>query len=308
MKKQHIKITLAVFIGMLLLLGGCSSKADEVYQDAIQNGLDAVAEDDFSKAEGLFEVALDAKEKDVKAKAYLSQVQLLLKADDFMNETKIAEALQSLDQSIKVKDGSKVIASKAEEKKETLLAFQENQDKYAALLTDAKSLNESGSYQESNQKLEELLQADLTPFAAIKEEAAKLKEANGEAIRKAEIAQAQKAAQEKAAKAEQEAIKDMKPDTLSANEVVIHYSIAANGELELLTRSIILKVGQRVILTRDDDNDVSERTLFSANGTIDSFDNTKGIIAVAPGTSDITIIPAEDWDQSKVIEVTVINE
>jgi hypothetical protein len=307
MKIHYMNLKIVAVIGLLLFLGGCSSITDEVYQDSIQKGLDAIAEEDFSKAEGLFEMALEAKEKDVKAKAYLSQVQLLLKADDLFKQNKIDEALQSLNHSITVKEGSKVIASKSEDKKEILLTFQENQNSYHALLTDAKSLNESGNYQESNKKLDELLKLDLTLFATIKEEALKLKDSNNEAIRNAEIAQAQKDAQAKVAAAEQEAKKNTKPSTLSADDVVIHYSITNNGEIELLTHSIILKVGQRLVLTRDDKNDVSERTLFSANGTIDSFDNTNGIIAIAPGTTDITIIPDEDWDKSVVIEVTVIN-
>jgi hypothetical protein len=302
-----MKFSLVALIGLLLLLGGCSSKTDAVYQESIQKGLDAIAEDDFSKAEGLFEMALEAKESDAKAKAYLNQVKLILKADDLVKQDKIDDALKPLDKSITVKDGSKVIASKSEDKKETLLTFQENQKNYDVLLTDATNLNESGGYQESNKKLDELMKADLTQFASIKDEAMKLKDSNNEAIRNAEIAQAQKDAQAKVAAAEQEAKKDTKPNTLSVDDVVIHYSISNNGELELLTHSIILKVGQRLVLTRDDKNDVSERTLFSANGTIDSFDNTNGIIAVAPGTSDITIIPDEDWDKSIVIEVTVIN-
>jgi len=305
--KTHYMNVMVALLGLFLLLGGCSSKTDAIYQDSIQKGLDAIAEDDFSKAEGLFEMALEAKEKDVRAKAYLRQVQLFLQADDLIKQNKLDEALRSLDKSITVKEGSKVIASKSEDKKETLLAFQENQNNYQALLTDAKSFNESGDYQESNKKLDELLKADLTQFASIKDEAAKLKDSNNEAIRNAEIAQAQNDAQAQIAAAEQEAQKDAKPNTLSADDVVIHYSISTNGELELLTQSIILKVGQRLVLTRDDQNDVSERTLFSANGTIDIFDNTKGIIAVAPGSTDITIIPNEDWDKSKVIDVTVIN-
>jgi hypothetical protein len=306
MKTHHTNLMVAL-IGLLLLLGGCSSKTNAIYQDSIQKGLDAIAENDFRKAEGLFEMALDAKENDVKAKAYLSQVQLFLKAEDKIKQNKIDDALQLLDKSISVKEGSKVIASKTKEKKETLSTFRENQNHYTALLTDAKNLNESGKYQESNKKLDELLKADLSQFTSTKEEAAKLRESNNEAIRNSEIAQAQKDAQAKVAAAEQEAKKDTKPNTLSSGDAVIHYSISNKGELELLTRSIILKVGQRLILTRDDKNHVIERTLFSGNGVIDSFDNTKGIIAVGTGTSDITIIPDEDWDKSEIIEVTVIN-
>jgi hypothetical protein len=296
---------MVALIGFLLLLGGCSSKNDAVYQDSMQKGLDAIAENDFSKAEGLFEMALKAKDNDVTAKAYLSQVQLFLKADDSIKKNKIDDAIKSLDKSITVKDGSKVIASKSKEKRETLVKIKENQNNYNALLTDARSLNASGKYQESNSKLDELLKADLTQFASLKEEATKLKDTNNEAIRNAEVAQAQKDAQATSA-AEQAAKKDTKQDTLSATDVTIHYSISNNGELELLTRSIVLKVGQKVDLVRDDKNAVTDRTLFSA-GAINSFDNTKGIVAVAPGKSTITIIPDEDWDKSGVIEVTVIN-
>lgn len=306
MQKYQKNIIIAALVGLLLLLGGCSSKTDAVYQDSIQKGLDAIAEDDFSKAEGLFEMAVEAKEKDVKAKAYLSQVQLFLKAEDLIKQNKIDDALHSLEKSITIKEGSKVISSKSKAKKETLLTIQENQNTYTALLAEAKSLNEAGNYQESNAKLDELLQADLTSFTSIKDEATKLKDSNNEALRNAEIAQAKKDAEAKVAAAEQEAKKDTKPNTLSADDVVIHYSISNNGELELLTQSIILKVGQRLVLTRDDQNKVTDRTLYSWNGTIDSFDNTNGMIAIAPGTTDITIIPDEDWDKSKVIDITVI--
>lgn len=308
MKTYHMNFKIVALIGLLLLLGGCSSKTDAIYQDSMQKGLDAIVEDDFSKAEGLFEMALEAKKEDVKAKAYLSQVQLLLKVDDLIEQNKIDDALQSLDKSITIKEGSKVIAAKSEDKKEILFKLQEDQNIYNAQLTDAKSLNESGKYQESNKKLDELLKFDLTEFPSVKNVAVKLKESNNEAIRAAEITQAQKDAQAKVATAEKEAKKDTKPNTFSADDVVIHYTISNSGELELLTHSIILKVGQRLVLTRDNKNNVTERVLFSSNGTIDSFDNTNGIIAIAPGNSEITIIPGENWDKSKVIDVTVINK
>jgi hypothetical protein len=210
MKTHQIKLIIAVFIGLLLLLGGCSSKTDAVYQDSIQKGLDAIAEDDFNKAEGLFKNALEAKEDDVKAQAYSDQVKWILKADDLIKQKKIDEAVQALDQSIKVKEGSKVIAAKAKDKKETLQAFQQNEKKYNELLTDAKNLNQAGDFSKSNEKLDELLQADLTQFTAIEDEAVKLKAANNEAIKNAESAKAKEEAERKAEeeaerKAEEEA-------------------------------------------------------------------------------------------------------
>ena len=201
MKTHHLNLIRVVLIGLLLLLGGCSSKTDAVYQESIQNGLDAIAEDDFSKAKGLFEAAQEAKEEDVKAEAYSNQVQLILAAEDLVQQHKINEAIQALDNAIKVPEGSKVISSKSEDKKETLLRFQENEKKYHTLLTDAKNLNQYGDFSKSNEKLDELLKADLTQFAPILAEATKLKESNNESIHKAEVAKANEEAERKAAEA-----------------------------------------------------------------------------------------------------------
>jgi septal ring-binding cell division protein DamX len=192
---------LLIFSAIVIFLVGCSSKTDKLYQDSIQKGLDAIAEDDFSKAEGLFEVALDAKKDDVKAKAYTNQVKLILKADSLEKQSKRNEAIQALDQSIKVKQGSKVIASKSKDKKASLLLFQENEKKYSTLLTDAKNLSQSGDFSTSNAKLDELMKADLTQFASIKDEAMKLKDSNSEAIKNAEIAKAKAEADKQAAAA-----------------------------------------------------------------------------------------------------------
>ena len=201
MKTHYWNVAKIAFIGLLLLLGGCSSKTGAVYQESIQKGLDAIAEDDFNKAKGLFDVALEAKEDDVKAKAYSNQVELILEAEGFVQQHKINEAVQVLDQSIEVKEGSNVIASKAEDKKEKLLLFQQNEEKYSLLLTDAKNLNQSGDFSTSNEKLDELLGADLTPFASIQAEATKLKESNNESIKKAETVKAKEEAEKKAAEA-----------------------------------------------------------------------------------------------------------
>jgi hypothetical protein len=197
MKKHNLKMVMVSVIVLIVILGGCNSKTDELYQGSMQKGLDAVAEDNFSKAEGLFEVALDSKQNDGAAKAYLNQIQLILKADDLVKQNKIDDAVQSLDKSMKVKEGSKVITSKSKGKKETLLKFLESQKNYNILLTDANNLNQSGDYQKSNEKLDEFLKADLTQFATMKDEAMKLKDSNNEAIKNNEIALAQKDAQAK---------------------------------------------------------------------------------------------------------------
>lgn len=196
MKIHNAQLIIGVLIGLMFLLGGCSSKTDEVYQESIQNGLDAIAEEKFSKAEGLFETALNLKEDDVKAKSYLNQVQLIVKADELVKQNKIDDAVKLLVAATKVKEGSKVIAAKSQEKKETLLKFQENQKSYNTLLSDAKKLSQSGDYNKSNEKLDSLLKENLTEFVAIKDEAIKLKDSNDKAIKNAEIVQATRETQE----------------------------------------------------------------------------------------------------------------
>ena len=156
------KIVMVFSLGILILLGGCSSKTDEIYQNSIQNGLDAVAEDNFSKAEGLFETALDTKENDKTAKAYLNQVQFILEADDLIKQNKVEDAIKLLDKVVKVKEGSKVISAKSEEKKVEITTIKENLNNYNVMLSDAKELNESGNFQQSNEKLDALFKEDLT--------------------------------------------------------------------------------------------------------------------------------------------------
>ncbi|WP_160724808.1 cell division site-positioning protein MapZ family protein [Bacillus sp. USDA818B3_A] len=198
MKRQMRKMAMATLIFALVVLGGCTSKTDEIYQNSIQKGLDAVAEENYSKAEGFFETALDAKKGDETAKAYLHQVQLILKAEDLEKKSNWEDEIPLLEQSIKVKKGSKVIASKSKEKIEELNAKVEKQKTFSAMLANAKKLNESGDYQTSNQKVQTLLNEDLTEFLEMKDEATKLKESNDAAIKEAEIAQAKKEAEAKA--------------------------------------------------------------------------------------------------------------
>ncbi|MCM2532822.1 hypothetical protein NDK43_11005 [Neobacillus pocheonensis] len=94
--------------------------------------------------------------------------------------------------------------------------------------------------------------------------------------------------------------------SVGLKDKVIHYAIS-NQEAIVNSQSVNLKIGQRLVLIRDDQNKISQRTMFDAIGVIDSDDKGNGFIAKAVGTTKITIIPNEyDWDKSKVINVTVI--
>ena len=106
---------------------------------------EAVAEDNFGKAEALFEIALEAKPKEESAKAYLEQVVYIQEAANAQEENNISDAIQALDKAISVKNGSKVISSKAETQKEEIQVLQENNDKFQVLLGEAKSLTKAST-------------------------------------------------------------------------------------------------------------------------------------------------------------------
>ena len=176
-----------LLILVLLTISGCNSNNndDDLYHTSIQKGFDAIAEDELSKAEGLFEMALEARKGDIFAQAYLDQVKLLLEADILQDQNQLDQAINLLDTSITIKDGSKIINAKSNEKKEKLLLDKEIETNYDALFSSAKDFNINQEFEKSNEKLEELLQADLTNYIALKDAAIKLRESNNIQIKKA---------------------------------------------------------------------------------------------------------------------------
>lgn len=182
---------LIIGIGALLMLAGCNS--DEEYQSNINKGLEAVAEDNFGKAEALFEIALENKPKDESAKAYLDQVVYIQEAVQAQQDEEIEAAIEALEKAINIKAGSKVIGAKAEEQKEEIEALKESNEKLQALLEEAENLHNVSKYDESQKVIDSLLAQDVT--STIKQAAEMLKEKNNVAKQKQE---AQIAAKKKA--------------------------------------------------------------------------------------------------------------
>jgi hypothetical protein len=95
--------------------------------------------------------------------------------------------------------------------------------------------------------------------------------------------------------------------SVNLKDKVMHYSISNQERVVLDSEAINLKVGEKLVLVRNDQNKVSERIMLDAIGVIDSDAKGNGFIAKAPGTTQITIIPNEyDWEKSKVLKVTVL--
>lgn len=181
-------------IGMsaALLLVGCSS--DAKVQENINKGLEEVAEDNFAKAEALFELALEENSKDESAQAYLQQVVHIQEA----SEATASEAIEALDLAINVENGSSVIAAKAEEQKEALQLVEEQQNALNETVKVATALSKQGRYEESNEKLASLAADTLAAFVDVQQQVVALKEENATALQQ----QAEQLAKDEAAQQE----------------------------------------------------------------------------------------------------------
>lgn len=95
------------------LFTGCSNQSDESYQNAIQKGLDAIAQEKYEKAESFFEIALDEKADDGKATAYLSQTKAYIQAHDSMKRGDLEDTKKKANEVISIKDGSEALVAKS---------------------------------------------------------------------------------------------------------------------------------------------------------------------------------------------------
>lgn len=158
----------ALIIGGLLL-GGCSNKSDEAYQSAITDGIEAVASEDYDKAEAFFEIALKEKNDDSKAKNYLAGIENMQELLKKQEEGNFEEGLKLSSTIMEDKDLPDAIKKKAEETNEELnstkVAFDENNKLYMEaeqLAKDQKYLESNGKLQAlQNKKLEDPIYTDL---------------------------------------------------------------------------------------------------------------------------------------------------
>lgn len=218
------KILLGLVISALLL-GGCSNKSEEAFQSAMTNGIEAVANEEYAKAEAYFETALKEKSDDKKAKNYLAGVEDIQTLLKYQEEGNLEEGLTLSTKISEDKDAPDTIKKQAKVIDEEFTSIKTTLDESTKLFTDAEKLAEEKKYSESNEKLKviqdkklegtyytELLakttemskknSAEIEKAAA--EKAAADQKAKEEAEQKAQAEAEQKAAEEAEAKQESE--------------------------------------------------------------------------------------------------------
>ena len=197
------KILLGLVISALLL-GGCSNKSEEAFQSAMTDGIEAVANEEYAKAEVYFETALKEKSDDKKAKNYLAGVEDIQTLLKYQEDGNLEEGLTLSTKISEDKDAPDTIKKQAKVIGEEFTSIKTTLDESTKLFTDAEKLAEEKKYSESNEKLKAIQDKKLegTYYTELLENTATLSKTNTTEIEK--IAAAEKAAAEKKAKEEAE--------------------------------------------------------------------------------------------------------
>ncbi|MEK3888795.1 hypothetical protein [Bacillus sp. FSL K6-3431] len=159
MKKQFKFIS--IILGLSLALIGCS-QSNEAYEQMMAKGLERIEKEEFAKAEGFFEMALEERPDDAQASILLEQTQQIQEADRELTDGNIDNASKLLGKVIKVEEGSDLLVEQAQLMREKIQALKSKESEYLASFEDAKKKLNEQAYDESIQTLETLLQQDLS--------------------------------------------------------------------------------------------------------------------------------------------------
>lgn len=170
MKKLFIS-SLFIFI----ILAGCSN--DDAYNNSIQKGLDYIASEEYQKAEGAFELALDEKKDDEKAMALLQQTVYYQDALKAIDEGELDSAKEKAEKIITIENGSAALIKNSEDIITSIEAFEAKLTEVTEEYEAALKLFEDNEYEEAEEKVGNILKTDLEQpiFKSIKKKIEELK-------------------------------------------------------------------------------------------------------------------------------------
>lgn len=98
---------------------------------------------------------------------------------------------------------------------------------------------------------------------------------------------------------------------VNSNDIRFTYTLLADGTLQTSTDSLTIKLGQRVVLIRDDELTESLIRIMSLNSEsqeeIITFDSDNGVVGNIVGTTELTFVPDyADWDNAVNLTIKVI--
>lgn len=154
MKKYYIAICIAI----TLMFTGCS-KNESTFDKAMSEGKLAIASEEYEKAEGMFNLALDEKKDNKEAKALYEQTSKYIEATKFKDEKELDKAIDLCSQIEVIKSESTAVIDKAKVLKEELLNLNKDYiDSINKSISEAESLIENKKYNEAKEILNKLLE------------------------------------------------------------------------------------------------------------------------------------------------------
>ena len=159
MKRKFI-----VMVSLLLLLVGCGKKEEvnQAYTQAMQKAKETIVEKKFEQAEGFIELALESDSTNNEAKNMLKQLILYIEGTSLKEAKEYEKAQEKFKSVSELKDGSEKLVDYATEEIENLRTLLGAEKELMTEFDLAKRLAEGDKYEESNSKLELILNKDFS--------------------------------------------------------------------------------------------------------------------------------------------------
>src|SRR5699024_8123760 len=146
-------------IFLTLILTACGNKA---YEEAIENGMNALEEKNDEEAISFFETALEEKPEDETASQYIEETEVMIDGLTALEEGDLAEAKTFFK---KITDSENSISTLQARSKDALHTIEELEADYVNikdLINDAKDLHKEKEYKKALVKLDDILTQDFS--------------------------------------------------------------------------------------------------------------------------------------------------
>lgn len=167
MKKYAVLV-----LSLLLILAGCGqSGTEDAYSKALKKGLDAIASENYVKAEAAFELALEDKREDEKAKAYLTQTKAMQAATDAYTKKDYKTTKGEVAKVIQEKQGSDALVQKAKVLQTKISTLEKQQKILQTKWTAIEQAITEKDYDSASTQVTAFLKEDLADFPDMKKQA-----------------------------------------------------------------------------------------------------------------------------------------
>ncbi|MFA8437710.1 hypothetical protein [Pueribacillus sp. YX66] len=153
------KFYVVIIFASLLFVIGCSNKA---YEEVMQQGYDAIENEEYIEAEACFKRALDEKKDDNKAITLLKQTQSFQLALLKFNKGNLEAANDAVVKVTEIEDGSERLVERASVLKEDIDKFKDSIKMYEETYQTAKDQFDNEKYHDTIKVIEEVLKQDLS--------------------------------------------------------------------------------------------------------------------------------------------------